>query len=413
MIEQFISWVARRNFARALSFSNEGKIILPDPPRDRSCLLYLHVPFCEKLCPYCSFNRMTFDESLCREYFRALRKEVKLYKEKGFDFKGVYVGGGTPTVLINELCETLSAVKDSFSIREISVETNPNHLTEQNINLLKQVGVNRLSVGVQSFDDGLLKAMERYEKYGSGRIIAARLKELGGIFNTLNADMIFNFPGQTREMLERDIEMLLGTNIDQVTYYPLMLSDGTRLLVEKAMGRSPGTHEREFYKTITDRLIPPYDYSSAWCFSKKKGMIDEYVVDYSDYAGLGSGSIGYISGVCYANSFAVRDYIDRVNKGEFPVMAGRCFSSKDQIMYDFVMKLFGGRLRATEMRTKYGGSWGRSVLLIITAFRASGAVGYDSVADEYYLTPKGRYYWVMIMREFFTAVNNFRDFCKA
>jgi len=412
MIERFISWVARRNFARVVSFSGKDKAILPDPPLGRTCLLYLHVPFCEKLCPYCSFNRITFDESLCREYFHALRKEVRLYREKGFDFKGIYVGGGTPTVLVDELCETILTVKDCFSVNEISIETNPNHLTDQNITLLKQAGVNRLSVGVQSFNDGLLKAMERYEKYGSGNEMAERLKEIGGVFDTLNADMIFNFPGQTREMLEHDIGTLMGTDIDQVTYYPLMVSTGTQSLITSTMGEHSRTHENEFYQVIVEKLVPTYEYSSAWCFSKKKGMIDEYVVNFSDYAGLGSGSIGYLSGTCYANSFAVSDYIACVNRGEIPVMAARCFTLKDQMLYEFVMKLFGGRLNLNAMRQKYGNEWDCYVHLIVFAFRAIGAVGYDAVAEEYYLTPRGRYYWVAIMREFFTAVNNFRDFCR-
>jgi len=97
---------------------------------------------------------------------------------------------------------------DCFSIREISVETNPNHLTQENVDILKKIGVNRLSVGVQSFDDGLLKAMGRYEKYGSGEVIAGRIAEISGQFDTLNADMIFNFPVQTEEILSRDLDIL-------------------------------------------------------------------------------------------------------------------------------------------------------------------------------------------------------------
>ncbi|MEK7827486.1 MAG: radical SAM protein, partial [Thermodesulfobacteriota bacterium] len=96
----------------------------PDDPRPR--LLYLHIPFCERLCPYCSFNRFVFEENLCRDYFRALRKELLLYRDLGYDFGGIYVGGGTPTVLIDELTETIALARASFQIRELSVETNPN-----------------------------------------------------------------------------------------------------------------------------------------------------------------------------------------------------------------------------------------------------------------------------------------------
>jgi len=111
---------------------------------------------------------MLFDEKLCREYFRALRKEMKLYKNRGFDFRSVYVGGGTPTIMIDELYEAIADAKTLFSVKEISVETNPNCLADKDINLLRKMGVSRLSVGVQSFDDGLLRAMERYGTYGGG-----------------------------------------------------------------------------------------------------------------------------------------------------------------------------------------------------------------------------------------------------
>ena len=208
-----------------------------------------------------------------------------VYKNSGYDFRGLYVGGGTPTIMMDELTETISLIKDCFHIQEISVETNPNHLTEVNIEGLKKSGVNRLSVGVQSFDDDLLKAMDRYEKYGSGETIITRLKVVLGRFDTLNADMIFNFSSQTSESLGRDLDILHEIGIDQVTYYPLMVSDLTRRAVEKTLGRVDYRREKKFYRQIVERLTPSYRFSSAWCFSRKESMIDEYIVGYNEYAG--------------------------------------------------------------------------------------------------------------------------------
>src|SRR5665647_2290840 len=91
---------ARREFSRAMRFSGGGVPRVPPPADYRPRLLYLHIPFCERLCPYCSFNRFVFEETLCRDYFRALRKELLLYRDLGYDFGAIYVGGGTPTVLI-------------------------------------------------------------------------------------------------------------------------------------------------------------------------------------------------------------------------------------------------------------------------------------------------------------------------
>ena len=412
MIDNIIGRVARKRFARAMNFQGGGTPALPPARAGGPCLLYLHVPFCEKLCPYCSFHRVSFDEPLCREYFGALRKELSLYRERGYVFEGIYAGGGTPTVMVDELAATLQHARELYPIREISVETNPNHLTDRHLDVLKKAGVNRLSVGVQSFDDDLLKAMDRYEKYGSGVSVASRLREIGGLFDTLNADMIFNFARQTSENLKADIDRLLETGVDQVTYYPLMVSTKTRELVQKTLGPVPEDREREFYGIITERLVPPYRFSSVWCFSRKEAMIDEYVVNYDDYAGLGSGSIGYLYGTCYANTFDIRDYIDRVNRGEIPIAAAREFSVADRVHYDFLMKLFGLLLDIRSMRKKYGRAFDWHFGRILLPFRIVGAVRYDYRKDWLYLTPRGRYYWVVMMREFFTAVNNFRDYCR-
>lgn len=409
VIVELIGEGARRAFSSAMRFDEREKPVIPECDVTVPRLLYMHIPFCEQLCPYCSFNRFLFEETLCREYFKALRKEMCLYREKGYNFEGVYVGGGTPTVLIDELEETLTEAKSCFRIREISVETNPNHLTDEKISVLKRAGVNRLSVGIQSFNDDLLKAMGRYDKYGSGEINAERLAQSTGHFDTLNADMIFNFPVQTYESLEEDLDTLIGTGVDQVTYYPLMVSDLTRGLVEKTLGTVDYKKEKQYYHLIVQKLLPHYRFSSAWCFSRQDAMIDEYIVDYDEYAGLGSGSIGYLNGRCYANTFDIRQYIDRVNKGSLPLMASRNFSLTDRIRYDFIMNLFGLELKVTPLRKKYDTNVFPYLWKDIIAFMMAGGLRYHH--GTFYLTTRGRYYWIIIMREFFTAVNNFRAFC--
>lgn len=334
---------------------------------------------------------------------------MRMYQDRGYDFTGLYVGGGTPTILIDELEQTLAMATDLFGIREISVETNPNHLTPQNVTILNRCGVNRLSVGVQSFDDGLLKTMGRYDKYGSGASIAGRIKEMSGRFDTLNADMIFNFPVQTREILERDLDILIETGVDQVTYYPLMVSDSTRRQVEKSMGRVDFRREKDFYHILSRRLASSYRSASAWCFSRRGTMVDEYIVDYDEYAGLGSGSIGYMDGRCYANTFDIPRYIETIARGEIPLMASRDFDTRQQAQYDFLMQLFGMEMDTASLNRKYEGRVFRYLWQEIIAFMLIGGLRYNR--GTLFLTDRGRYYWVIMMREFFTAVNNFRDFC--
>ncbi len=411
MFNRIISRMARREFARVMRFEEGGKAELPTGdalPR----LLYLHVPFCERLCPYCSFHRIPFKDDLAHAYFGALRKEITIYRDMGYTFTGIYAGGGTPTLLIEELEETLALARQCFSIREVSVETNPNHLTERHFAALKRAGVNRLSVGIQSFDNGLLKDMDRYDKYGSGEAIAESLRATLGIFNTLNADMIFNFPSQNPIMLNKDIDILLELDIDQITYYPLMVSDASQQLIQNTLGRVDYGNEEKLYRQILTRLAPVYSFSSAWCFSKKQtgAVIDEYIVDYDEYAGLGSGSIGYLKGVCYANTFDIPRYIAEMNSGKPPLWASRAFNLKEKMRYDFLMKLFSTKLDVQALQKKYEGKLYQHIWPDILSFYLLGGLYYDEPYLR--LTRRGHYLWVIMMREFFIAVNNFRDYCR-
>ena len=413
MINQIVTNTVRKQFALALNFKEGQTPEMPACADEKQRLLYIHIPFCEELCPYCSFHRIRLNETLARKYHAALRLEMALYRQKGCRFSGIYVGGGTPTVLIDELAETLHLAGELFPITSISVETNPNHLTDGNINILKQAGVNRLSVGVQTFNDDLLKKIARYDKYGSGEDIAGRLKNTLGKFDTLNADMIFNFPEQTAGMLEADLAVLLKLPMQQITFYPLMVSTLTQRLMQETLGDVNFRREKSFFNLILRRLEADYDSSSAWCFSRKKAartLIDEYVVDFDEYAGLGSGAIGYLNGVCYANTFDIERYIADLMKGSLPLQAARKFNVQDQMRYDFLMKLFSTRMNVNDMEKKYGGKYLITLWKEMAAFTLAGSFRYFS--PNLHLTPRGRYLWVIMMREFFIAVNNFRDYCR-
>ena len=413
LIEKFIGYAARKKNESYLRFSPDASYTIPVKGQDHPpLLLYLHVPFCEELCPYCSFHRVPFRRDFAERYFAALNKEILMYREAGYDFKALYVGGGTPTVLTEELAQTIALIKNNYDVTEVSVETNPNHLDETRMKTLREAGVNRLSVGVQTFDDGLLKKVERYHKYGSGDEITSKLAALQGYFDTLNVDMIFNFPGQTAQMLDADLKRLISLKADQVTFYPLMISKSTQKIMKKKFGVTVNEEQgKRYYEIITGALKADYRPSTAWCFSRGAAMIDEYVINYDEYAGLGSGSIGYLNGSIYANTFDIEEYISRTEKGIFPVSARRDCSAREKILYDFLMKLFGLTLDLDELSAKHGVNASRLLLPEISFFRAVGGIKKEGA--KLTLTPKGQYYWVVMMREFFTSVNNFRDHCRS
>jgi coproporphyrinogen III oxidase-like Fe-S oxidoreductase len=411
IVESMLTSYLKHKYTKLLSFDRVGSISPPSPRQGVDYLLYAHVPFCEELCPYCSFNRFPLDQGLARDYFDALTREIFAYKNLGFDFRAVYIGGGTPTVLPEELGRLMDKLRGAFSIREISVETNPNHLTGHIVSILKDAGVNRVSVGAQSFDDGLLKQMERYHKYGSGNEIRGRLESLMGVFDTLNVDMIFNFPTQTMETLERDVRIIEEIKADQVTFYPLMVSDLTRQALSARFGPISYKQEKAFYERIVEMLEGTYGFGTAWCFSRKKAMIDEYIVDYDEYVGAGSGAFGYVNGSCYANTFSLPQYLEAVSSSGLPLYAAKEFSPTEQIQYDFMMKLFGTTLDIARAEVKYGGRFIKTLRKEMSLFRLTSAlVSKDGVLK---LTRRGRYFWVIMMREFFSGVNNFREACRA
>ena len=384
---------------------------LKEYPRPRSAkryLLYIHIPFCESLCPYCSFHRIRFDRGRALDYFQALRRELHCYQEAGYDFAEVYVGGGTPTVLPDQLAALLELAGRLFHISRISIETNPNHLRLPILEQLREAGVKRLSVGVQSLEDGLLQEMERLQPYGSATEILQRLQDAQGLFATFNVDMMFNFPHQSRKSLLWDISRLKALQVDQISYYPLMPATLTRQRISKRMGVLDFEREQQLYRLIYQALMPEYRPSTAWCFSRlgKAAIIDEYITEQDDYVGIGSGAFSYLDGTVYSSSFSINQYLELVRQGLPGIMASRRLSLREQAQYDFLMSLFGGGLHKTRMRDKYGNGYRRLIRGELLLFKGLGAL--QETEEAYRLTRQGLYYWVLMMREFFIAVNNFR-----
>ena len=395
---------------------------VPAPTPGQKYMLYMHVPFCERLCPYCSFNRFPFAEDRARPYFASMRKEMMMLKELGYDFESLYVGGGTPTIMIDELCDTIDLARETFSIGEVSSETNPNHLIPSYLDKL-QGRVQRLSVGVQSFDNDLLKQMDRYDKYGSGEEILERIGEASPYFTSLNVDMIFNFPAQTEDILINDIERVVESGTSQTTFYPLMASPSVARQLARTVGRVDYTRERTYYEIISELLAggsdPLFEHGSAWTFNKRgtgaageDAMIDEYVVDYEEYPAIGSGGITYLGDNLFVNTFSVNDYNAAIAAGRMSLMGKTTFSLRDRMRYRFMMQLFGLRLDKRQFERDFGCTVEAGLPVEMAFMKASGAFDRDT-RDELTLTPKGRYLMVVMMRQFFIGVNNLRDQARA
>jgi len=294
-------------------------------------------------------------------------------------------------------------------VKRISVETNPNDLDDERLPTLRDVGVNRLSVAVQSFDDKLLQEMQRYEKYGGGEQIKQRLMRTRGEFETLNVDMIFNLPHQTEASLMHDLHVITAEiNADQGSFYPLMSSDSTVRSMRKDMGKVDYRREKTLYKLIVrDMLDAGYQRSSAWCFSRHKSMIDKYITEQNDYLGLGSGAFSYLDGGIYSSTFSINHYLKLFEAGEVGIVRHRSVDSTDQMRYYLMMRMFSGALDLHDAEARFRGQFRHSLRAELLRLRLIGAISGDEL--EIRLTERGFYIWVMMMREFFTGVNNLRE----
>ncbi len=405
-----IGGVLRRLYRQVLDLEESPTgTSLPAPRDSRPYMLYMHVPYCVVLCPFCSFHRVEFKRDKAAGYFDYLRREIEMVTEQGYRFDELYVGGGTPTVMPEELARTLGRLRDLHPLDGVSVETNPDHLQRDHLYRLRDAGVNRLSVGVQSFDDELLKQMQRYEKYGSGAEIRERLTAAHGIFDTLNVDLIFNLPNQTRAALERDLDILIdGISVDQVSFYPLMTVDSTRRNMRRTVGEVDYSRERALYEIIARRMLDAgYTRTSAWCFSRKTGMFDEYIAEREQYVGLGSGAFSYLDGSLYVSTFSLNHYGRLVESGRTATVCQRRMSPRDQMRYYLMMQLFSGRLDKAAADARFGRRFARGVWAELAALKSLRAIR-DS-GGRLHLTERGYYLWVMMMREFFTGVNTLRE----
>ena len=391
----------------------QDQTMLPGPKPGQRYMLYMHIPFCERLCPYCSFNRFPFEEKKAHRYFADLRMEMEMLARLGYDFDSLTIGGGTPTIQLDELLQTIALARTLFSIKEVSCETNPNHLTSEYVEKLNG-NVQRLSVGVQSFDDGLLKQMDRYEKYGSADEIFNRIIEVADAkaFTSLNVDMIFNFPAQTEDMLVNDIAAILECHANQTTFYLLMASPAVEKSLARTVGEVNYDREQRYYEMICEGLATgpdaQFEFGDAWTFNKQTKAIDEYIINYEEYPALGSGGLSFLNENLYINTLSVNQYHDAIQNGRMSVFGRARFSKRDHMRYRFMMQLFGLRLDKKQWKKDFGCTVLEGLPAECAFMAASGAIDVDN-DEEVTLTPKGRYLMVAMMRQFFVGVNSVRD----
>ena len=408
----YFAGVLARRWGKKFLQLNEGlDEVFPATEADRNaCMsLYIHIPFCRTLCPFCCFSRYLFKEDKARRYFETLRKELDFYVQQEIKFSNFYFGGGTPTVLMDELVRFIDFLKDNFDVKLISIETTPSNINHQNIDSLKAAGINRLSIGVQSFDNEVLKSMGRSTV--TGEEVKKKLAMAQGHFDTVNADFIFNFPGQTISKFADDVNTFKSVGIDQATFYPLMPSPLKTTAIERSFKRIDTSREEDFYDVILKELYDTgYKASTAWCFSQDDKMIDEYIVNFDDYIGVGAGSLSFVKGIFYVNTFSLERYGALASSGKLPIVLWRNLSEREHLYYYTLTKLFGMKMNSYDFSQRFGGDPHSKLKRELSLLKLFGLI--DDL-DDVIVTRKGMYVVSVMMREFFAAINSLREYCVA
>lgn len=271
--------------------------------------LYIHIPFCEKICDYCDFPKLQYFRNFAISYLVVLKNELEQYTPH--DLETIYVGGGTPTALEADLFKQLLDIIKPYSlgIKEYTFEANPESLTDDKIVLLREYGVNRISLGVQSTNDNLLKKINRAHRFSEVQKVVASLKNHG--FNNINVDLILGLPNATKKLLSQDLENVLALGIQHISCYSLMLHPHTVLFNQGFRELSPD-QSREYYDLVEQALL-------------KHGFIHYEVSNYSlpgfaakhnfaywrneHYYGVGLGAAGYLGNVRYKNTLNLEKYL--------------------------------------------------------------------------------------------------------
>jgi len=377
--------------------------------KNKSYLLYIHVPFCHTFCPFCSFHKFKYDKKISEDYFRSLRLEMRKVKNEGFSFNTLYVGGGTTLINEKELIKTLELAKKLFNIKEISCESDPNHISPNSLRSFRGL-IDRLSIGIQSFDDSILKKIHRYNKFGSAKILQEKISSMQGIIPSTSLDLIFNFPTQTQEMLIKDLVIAKNLGVEQITTYPLMSSALTKDRMSKAFNTKQNSNEYDFYNIIKESLSEYYQ-NNAWSFYKKETkMSDEYVSNHNEYIGIGSGAFSYINNSLYINAFNLDEYSYLVFKRSNAIVANSSFAFQKRLQYHFLTWLFSGSIDIEKFNYTFGTNLLNSLKKELFMLEKSNAIFIKK--GKIYTSDFGQYLCLVMMKEFYSGMDRIRAMFK-
>ncbi|ALC81682.1 MULTISPECIES: radical SAM family heme chaperone HemW [Bacillus] len=311
---------------------------------------YIHIPFCEHICHYCDFNKFFIQNQPVDDYLVSLEAEMKntIEREGKSRVDTIFIGGGTPTSLsVRQLEHLMNSIhkvlEPSGQIIEFSVEANPDDLNAEKLSFLKEAGVNRLSLGVQTFEDELLKKIGRVHETKDVFIAVEQARKAG--FQNISLDLMFGLPGQTTLHLERSLQTALSLDAEHYSVYSLIVEPKTIFynLMQKGRLHLPAQEtEAEMYELVMENMdhhgVKQYEISN---FSKP-GFESRHNLTYwnnEHYYGFGAGAHGYVNGKRTVNAGPLKKYMALVDEKGFPYTEESDVSFKEKIEEEMFLGL--------------------------------------------------------------------------
>ena len=323
---------------------------------------YVHIPFCTQICYYCDFSKVFIKNQPVDSYLEHLLEEFQSYDIQ--KLRTLYIGGGTPTALsapqLEVLLDGLTKNLDLSVLEELTIEANPGDLDADKIAVLKNSAVNRVSLGVQTFDDKMLKKIGRSHLEKDIYENIDRLKLAG--FDNISIDLIYALPGQTMEQVKENVAKAIGLDIPHMSLYSLILENHTVFMNRMRRGKLPLPKEEleaEMFEYIIAELeragFEHYEISN---FSKS-GFESRHNLMYWDnaeYYGIGAGASGYVDGVRYKNHGPIRHYLNAVEEGNARITEEH-LSQKEQMEEEMFLGL---RKKSGVSMARFEEKFGRS-----------------------------------------------------
>lgn len=327
---------------------------------------YIHIPFCEHICHYCDFNKFFIKTQPVDEYLAALEKEMQhTIEQKGEqELKTIFIGGGTPTSLtvsqLDKLMNSIhSVLKPTKNLIEFAVEANPDELSLEKLHVLKAAGVNRLSFGVQTFEDDLLKKIGRVHQKKDVLTSFERARAVG--FDNISLDLMFGLPHQEKHHVMNSLETAFSLGAEHYSVYSLIVEPKTvfyNLMQKGKLHLPPQEREAEMYELVMDEMerhgLKQYEISNY----AKPGFESQHNLTYwsnEDYFGFGAGAHGYVDGIRNVNAGPVKHYLELIDQTGFPYKETHQVTKAEQIeeeMFLGLRKIEG--VKSADFQAKYG-----------------------------------------------------------